>query len=75
MRVKASSANEILRSVLGIESTIPIWAEDEIRAIIGQLGSADLGPVELTRLSDQLGRLGIGDQLPTALQMWLARRQ
>lgn len=73
-RSKAGSANEILRDVLGVESSIPVWAEQEVDELVRRLDSNELGVADAEELRRELTRLGLADLMPLALERWLAIR-
>lgn len=64
---KAGSANEILRDVLGVQSTSAQWVDDELKRVLAAFADADLTEESLERLRQDLNRLGLGRFLPQAL--------
>lgn len=65
---KAGSANEILRDVLGVESTSARWVDEELRRVLARFARSDLSDESLEVLRQELNRLGLGRFLPQALQ-------
>lgn len=65
--LKAGTASEILRSVLGVPVTLPEWAEDELRQIAGDYKVEDLNPQGVTELRNRLESSGLGDYYSDAL--------
>ena len=64
---KSSSANEILREVLGVEATIPEWVAEEVKAIVKKYESQKITTDSLIDLRKELSDIGFGDHYPYAL--------
>lgn len=64
---KAGSASEILRDVLGVPATIPIWVEKSLTEIVDKYRTTDITPATLQRLRTELKSLGYDDLYPQAL--------
>lgn len=64
---KSSSANEILREVLGVEATVPEWVTDDLAAIVKRYSFQKLSSETLINLRMELESLGYQDQYPVAL--------
>ncbi len=64
---RASSANSILRDVLGVEATVPEWVVDDVQRIVAQYGEVKLTSETLSKLREDLKSLGYEDQYPAAL--------
>jgi predicted ATP-binding protein involved in virulence len=64
---RAASANQILRDVLGLDSTMPIWADQQLRAIIDKYARVRLGKETLGELRSELDQLGLAAWLPEAV--------
>lgn len=67
---KAASADETLRDVLGVTSTIPIWAEEEYNDLLSSFLSrrpSELTPELLMELRSELQSRGLGAYVPLAL--------
>lgn len=71
---KAGSANDILRDVLGLESTVPLWASRELQGIILRYRSQPFTGSQVDQLSAELDALGLGTELPTAINAIFERR-
>lgn len=56
---KAGSANDILREVLGVDITIPIWAEDRIRELVSEYSSQTFSRDVIANLRANLAELGL----------------
>jgi hypothetical protein len=64
---RAGSANDILREVLGMPITIPLWAEERLEAVISRFTESDLSEGGLVALRAELAELGLEEFLPEAL--------
>lgn len=64
---KAASANEILRTALGLDSTMPLWAAKELGEIVARYRSKALTASDVTQLDVELRALGMGESLPHAV--------
>jgi len=65
---KSATADETLRRVLGVPTTIPIWAENELEQLVASLD----GPTfvdKVRQVQQALARLGLENQLPAALDV------
>lgn len=70
---KAESAEQVLERVLGVSTTLPIWAENRYNDIIRQY-SAQAPTIDTLRsLKDALTAAGLAEQLPLAVE-WLVER-
>jgi len=66
---KAANASRILREVLGVPVTMPVWVEDSLNEIISKYRMVELTPESYTNLKFDLSELGLADHLPQALGM------
>lgn len=64
---KAASAEETLTEVLGVRSTVPIWAEDRYNAILQEYLSLPLDASSIRNLRSRFVEEGLSAYLPTAL--------
>ena len=64
---KASSANEILREVLGVEATTPEWVSDELGRIAHKYKDFEITNELLVRIRTELKEIGYGDHYPSVL--------
>jgi hypothetical protein len=64
---KAGSASEILREVLGVQVTIPQWAEDHLGEIVKNYRSRPITSETLLSLRGELEALGFTELYPDAL--------
>jgi len=56
---KSGTANEILRQVLGIESTTPEWVDVKIDEIIAKYAEQGVTPENIEKLKDELSSIGL----------------
>jgi len=66
---RAATANEILRDVLGVPVTLPVWAEAEITAIASKFQIEQLDATLLNKLRSELLNAGLGEYFPQALNI------
>tara|TARA_Y100000296_G_C5164078_1_gene253544 strand:- start:740 stop:1978 length:1239 start_codon:yes stop_codon:yes gene_type:complete len=64
---RSGSSNEILRDVLGVETTLPLWAEEKIEKAVSKISDLGINEASLTSLKKELSELGLHDYLPEAL--------
>jgi hypothetical protein len=70
---KAGSANEILRNVLGLDSTMPLWVSDELDAIVRKYRARNFNGEQVEQLDRELTALGVADCLPSAIDAIVGR--
>lgn len=64
---KAANANEILRNVLGLDSTMPLWATRELHQIVTRYRNDAFTGDMVEQLDQELQDIGLGDSLPAAI--------
>lgn len=64
---KAASASDVLRTVLGVPVTLPIWAENDLNRIASSFSIHDLDAAMIAKLRDDLNSVGLGEFYPQAL--------
>jgi len=64
---RAGSAGEILREVLGVPATIPVWVEENLEQIVMRYRARQLTTEMLGTLRTELSNLGYGELYPEAL--------
>jgi predicted ATP-dependent endonuclease of OLD family len=64
---KASNALEILKEILGVPITLPIWIENELNLIIEKYRDLKLTPELYTQLKLDLNKIGLDQHLPHAI--------
>lgn len=71
---KAGSANDILRDVLGVDITIPIWAEEQIQNLIKKYSDRNFDKTALAELKNDLTTIGMGGQIPETVASVVAAK-
>lgn len=61
---KNGTANDILRDVLGIQSTIPIWANNKLQSIIHKYSSLEINSTNISKLRQELIDEGFDNIIP-----------
>jgi hypothetical protein len=61
---KAADANQVLREVLGLEATIPTWAEGRLEALVRDYAQRPLNEETLNALRGELEALGMAEVFP-----------
>lgn len=64
---KAGTANEILRDVLGLPFTMPIWAEKRVESIIRKYSQTGMSEESLNQLRAELEEIGLEKLIPDAI--------
>ena len=64
---RAASSNEILREVLGLRHTKPIWVEQKIEALIEKYGGYTLSDLELQELRKEMRELKLDHLFPETI--------
>jgi predicted ATP-binding protein involved in virulence len=72
---KAGTANEILRDVLGLPFTMPIWAEERVDAIIRKYSEMKLDEQSLTELRAELHQIGLEKLVSDAIDKVIEAQQ
>lgn len=67
LETNAISAMEVLREVLGVPVTLPVWIEERIKNIIEKYRDIELNAETYLNLKNELRDVGLGDQMPQAL--------
>jgi len=63
LETKAGTANEILRQVLGVETSMPIWVQNEIDNVFERYASVDMTREQLEKLRADIKSLGLDEAL------------
>lgn len=71
---KAGTADEVLREVLGVPVTLPLWAFRELEAMIARFADGDLSDATNESLRNELEHMGLGELFPRTLADVLRRR-
>lgn len=69
----ALSAEMALNEILGVNSTIPIWAEDEISEVISRFDGAKLTRASVRAMLDELRELGVKSSSPEMSELLFSR--
>lgn len=64
---KASNAMDILRDILGVPVTLPIWIENKVDNITEKYKDTELTPESYLKLKNDLSKVGLDDYMPQAL--------
>ena len=64
---KAGTSNSILRDVLGIDSSMPNWAEETLKSIIEKYSKRDFNEDNLKNMRDELSEIGLGEYIPSTI--------
>ncbi len=64
---KAGTANEVLRNVLGLESTMPLWASEQLENIVTRYRQLKFTGNDVERLNAELEAIGLSDSLPSTI--------
>ena len=71
---RSGTSNEILREVLGVETTMPLWAENKLSQIIGQYSGQPLTERSLRGIKKALSDIGLDDLFPEALDKVMGQK-
>jgi predicted ATPase len=66
---KSANASQILREVLGVPVTLPVWVEEQLNSIVSEFQGKNLDPENYKKLKMELAAIGMADHLPNALGM------
>jgi len=64
---RAGTSSDILREVLGLDSTMPLWAEEALTATIDKYRNVNLSSDSISRLRAELIQAGLQDYAPDAI--------
>lgn len=64
---RAGNAAEILRDVLGVAVTVPLWVEEQLASLVAEFRNRELNVDNLNELRARMTELGFGEMYPTAL--------
>lgn len=65
---KAGSSNEILRNVLGISFTMPIWVGNKLEELVERYEEVELNEKNLLEIKKEMKELGLDHLFPDALK-------
>ena len=72
---KAGTSNEILRDVLGLELTLPLWVEHHLDEVIERYQAVPITDESLSALRGEMASLGMGHLFPEAVAAVVERAQ
>lgn len=64
---RAGTSNAILRDVLGVDTTIPIWAEETLESIVKKYSQTEITSQGLIELRAELKSIGLDDYIPDSI--------
>lgn len=64
---RSGTSNEILRDVLGVETTMPLWAENKLIQIVRQYSEQPVTSESLKEMKGALSEIGLDDFFPDAI--------
>ncbi len=64
---KARSASEILREVLGVPFSMPIWTENKLKEITEKYSLAEINESNLNAMRSELAEIGLESLVPQAI--------
>jgi energy-coupling factor transporter ATP-binding protein EcfA2 len=64
---RAGSAGDILRDVLGVPVTTPLWVENELEQLVNKYRDLELSVDNLRELKSHMAKLGFGELYPQAI--------
>ncbi|MCR9068718.1 MAG: AAA family ATPase, partial [Rhodobacteraceae bacterium] len=64
---RAGSSNDILREVLGLEHTKPLWVETKIEEIVERYGAREIDDTTLRELREELRQLKLEEFIPETI--------
>jgi len=70
---KAGSSNEILRDVLGLQHTKPVWVEQKLNEIVERYSAQDITDADLKNLRADMKELGLDHLFPETMSRVLGR--
>lgn len=71
---KAGTATEILRDVLGVPITYPVWIEKKLQTILQKYQSLELSEANIKLMSNELKNAGLSSLVPVALTSFLEKK-
>ena len=71
---RAGTANEILRDVLGLAFTIPIWVESKLDSLVERYSSVEFTETTLAELRVEMNALGLGKHVPQTISKLAERK-
>ncbi len=72
---KAGSANEILREVLGLDSTWPVWVSAKLDEIVRRYSELDFTDASMHQLRQEMQTLGMENYIPQTIAQVAANKE
>lgn len=64
---KAGSSNDILREVLGIPTTMPIWVESKLSSIVERFSNIEINEQNFNQLRKEMAEIGLDKLIPDTI--------
>lgn len=64
---KAKTASEILREVLGVPFSMPIWVEDKLKEITAKYSAKEISENNFKSMRNELAEIGLENLMPQAI--------
>lgn len=71
---RATSANDILRDVLGVPSAMPVWVEERIAGIVERYSGRTLDESAFRQLRQEMATIGMAHVFPETVAKVMQRR-
>lgn len=75
MMNKAASANEVLRDVLGVQFTLPLWVNERLQAIATDFANQAPTEQSLNALRERMAAIGMAHLFPEAMSRVLEQQK
>jgi predicted ATPase len=72
---KSGTANEILRQVLGIETTTPEWVDDRLDQVLNKYSSTGITPENIQTFKNELTEIGLDKYINQAVVELISRKK
>lgn len=70
---RAKTATQILREVLGVPFSMPIWVEDKLQEIISRHTRAEINEQVFKKMREELSEIGLEDLMPEAVSKFFEK--
>ncbi len=70
---KAKTATQILREILGVPFSMPIWAEEKLQGIISRYISAEINKKIFKKIREELAEIGLEDLMPEVVSKFFEK--
>jgi len=72
---KAKSASDILREVLGMPFTMPLWVEEELTQIVNKYSERGISGESLVEMRKELTKIGLATLVPEAISKLMDKKE